>query len=200
MSEIEINIGERVRKLRTERGLTLQDVANFTGFSKALISQIENGVVMPPINTLAKIAKVLNVKMTYFFEDEINYKDFYIVKKADRKFVFKEGAKHGYLYEELAHIKNNDIFETFVVTIKPGSGEKRLFSHEGYEFMFILQGSITLHLNNESQELEEGDSIAFNSKIPHYAESNIGEQSRILSIRMKGQDIKKIVQSMSKKG
>lgn len=198
-TEIEINIGERVRKLRTERNLTLQNVANFTGFSKALISQIENGVVMPPINTLGKIAVVLNVKMTYFFEEEINYKDYYIVKKDERKFVFKEGAKHGYLYEELAHIKNNDIFETFIVTIKPSSGEKKLFSHEGYEFMYILKGGITLHLNNEIQMLEENDSIAFNSKIPHYAESHIGEQSSILTIRMKGQDIKKIVQNMSKK-
>ncbi len=198
MNDLEINIGERVRKLRTERGLTLQDVANFTGFSKALISQIENNVVMPPINTLAKISKVLNVKMTYFFEEEINYKDFYVVKKEDRKFAFKEGAKHGYLYEELAHIKNNDIFETFVVTIKPG-GEKKLFSHDGYEFMYILSGSITLYLNNDEQVLYEGDTIAFNSKIPHYADSNTSEHAKILSIRMKGQDIKKVIQNMNKR-
>ncbi|MCD8568124.1 MAG: helix-turn-helix domain-containing protein [Geovibrio sp.] len=57
MSEHVIKIGERVRKIRNQRGLTLQDVASFTGFSKALISQIENNVVTPPINTLSKIAK-----------------------------------------------------------------------------------------------------------------------------------------------
>jgi transcriptional regulator with XRE-family HTH domain len=198
MADLEINIGERVRKLRNERDLTLQDVANFTGFSKALISQIENGVVMPPITTLARIAKVLNVKMTYFFDEEVNYKDYYVVKKDERKFVFKEGAKHGYLYEELAHIKNNDIFEPFVVTINPNSDEKKLFAHDGYEFMFLLKGGITLYLNNDTIELNEGDSIAFNSKIPHYAESNTGEQSKILSIRLKGQDIKKIIQNMNK--
>ncbi|MGA1846503.1 helix-turn-helix domain-containing protein [Deferribacter abyssi] len=192
MEEFDINIGERIRKLRTERGMTLQDVANFTGFSKALISQIENNVVTPPISTLAKIAKVLNVKMTYFFDEEINYKDYYIVKKKERKFVFREGAKHGYLYEELAHIKNNDIFETFVVTIKPGDSHKKLFSHEGYEFMFILDGKIKLYLNNDIIELEEGDSIAFSSKIPHYAESINKGSSKILSVRMKKLDVQKM--------
>lgn len=198
MEDVDINIGGRVKKLRSDRNLTLQDVANFTGFSKALISQIENNVVMPPISTLAKIAKVLNVKMTYFFEEEIDYRDYYIVRKDARKFVFKEGAKHGYLYEELAHIKNNDIFETFIVTIKPGTSEKKLFSHEGYEFMFLSEGSINLYLNNEKLVLKEGDSIAFNSKIPHYAESISGDSSKILSVRMKGQDIKNIIKKATK--
>ncbi|BAI80160.1 transcriptional regulator [Deferribacter desulfuricans SSM1] len=192
MADFDINIGERIRKLRNDRGMTLQDVANLTGFSKALISQIENNVVMPPITTLAKIANVLNVKMTYFFEEEINYKDYYVVKKGDRQFVFREGAKHGYLYEELAHIKNNDLFETFVVTIKPGDTHKKLFSHEGYEFMYILEGRIKLYLNNDIIELGEGDSIAFSSKIPHYAESIYSGPSKILSVRMKKIDIQKL--------
>lgn len=198
MDDVDINIGGRVKKLRNDRNLTLQDVANFTGFSKALISQIENNVVMPPISTLSKIAKVLNVKMTYFFEEEIDYSDYYIVRKNERKFVFKEGAKHGYLYEELAHIKNNDIFETFIVTIKPGTSEKKLFSHEGYEFMFLSEGGISLYLNNEKIILKEGDSIAFNSKIPHYAESISGDSSKILSVRMKGQDIKEVIRKAAK--
>lgn len=191
MPKFDMNVGERVKKLRSERELTLQDVANLTGFSKALISQIENNVVMPPINTLAKIAKVLNVKMTYFFEEDINYKSYYVVPKDKRKFVFREGAKHGYLYEELATIKNIDLFETFVVSVKPGSnGEKRLFSHDGYEFMYLLKGHIRMFMNHDVIELTEGDSIAFNSKIPHYAESLTEDDSKVLSIRVKSQNIK----------
>lgn len=185
MSDFDINIGERVKKLRNERELTLQDVANMTGFSKALISQIENNVVTPPINTLAKIAKVLNVKMTFFFEEEINYKDYYFVPADKRKSVFREGAKHGYHYEELASIKNNNLFETFIVSVKPGNGEKKLFSHDGYEFMFLLSGNIRMYLNNDIVYLNEGDSIAFNSKIPHYAESLINDDSKVLSVRVK---------------
>lgn len=194
MYEIGINIGSRLKKLRIDRDLTLQDVANFTGFSKALISQIENNMVMPPITTLARISKVLNVKMTYFFEEEIDYKDYYFVKKNERKPAYREGAKHGYLYEELAHIKDNDIFETFIVTIEQGGEEKKLFSHEGYEFMYLIEGKIILYLNSELVTMEEGDSIAFNSKIPHYAESVSGDSSKILSVRIKSPNIKEIIE------
>jgi len=198
MEEFNINIGERIKRLRHMRNLTLQDVANFTGFSKALISQIENNVVTPPITTLAKIAKVLNVKMVYFFEEDLDFKEYYLVKKNDRKIAYREGAKHGYIYEELAHIKNNDIFESFVVTIKPEPREKKLFSHEGYEFMYILEGGIRMYLNNDVVTLEEGDSISFSSKIPHYAETLGDKDAKILSIRMKSIDIKALINQAGK--
>ncbi|ADR18717.1 MULTISPECIES: helix-turn-helix domain-containing protein [Calditerrivibrio] len=198
MEEFNINIGERIKRLRHMRNLTLQDVANFTGFSKALISQIENNVVTPPITTLAKIAKVLNVKMVYFFEDDLDFKEYYLVKKNDRKIAYREGAKHGYIYEELAHIKNNDIFESFVVTIRSEPREKKLFSHEGYEFMYILEGGIRMYLNNDVVTLEEGDSISFSSKIPHYAETLGDKDAKILSIRMKSIDIKALINQAGK--
>lgn len=198
MEEFNINIGERIKRLRHMRNLTLQDVANFTGFSKALISQIENNVVTPPITTLAKIAKVLNVKMVYFFEEDLDFKEYYLVKKNDRKIAYREGAKHGYIYEELAHIKNNDIFESFVVTIRPEPREKKLFSHEGYEFMYILEGGIRMYLNNDIVTLEEGDSISFSSKIPHYAETLGDKDAKILSIRMKSIDIKALINQAGK--
>lgn len=198
MEDFNINLGDRIKKLRHMKNLTLQDVANFTGFSKALISQIENNVVTPPISTLAKIAKVLNVKMVYFFEEDLDFKDYYLVKKNDRKIAYREGAKHGYIYEELAHIKNNDIFESFIVTIKPEHREKKLFSHDGYEFMYILQGGIRMYLNNDLVTLEEGDSISFSSKIPHYAETLDDKEAKILSIRMKSVDVKSLINSMKK--
>ncbi|MEF3254435.1 MAG: XRE family transcriptional regulator [Deferribacterales bacterium] len=198
MEDFNINLGDRIKKLRHMKNLTLQDVANFTGFSKALISQIENNVVTPPISTLAKIAKVLNVKMVYFFEEDLDFKDYYLVKKNDRKIAYREGAKHGYIYEELAHIKNNDIFESFIVTIKPEHREKKLFSHDGYEFMYMLQGGIRMYLNNDLVTLEEGDSISFSSKIPHYAETLDDKEAKILSIRMKSVNVKSLINSMKK--
>jgi len=185
MEEPEIKIGERVRKIRNERGLTLQDVANYTGFSKALISQIENNVVMPPINTLGKIAKILNVKMTYFFEEEIDHREYHIVRKDERKMVFREGVKHGYLYENLASMSANDVLQMILVTIKSGDGQKKLFNHEGYEYMYVAEGKIRFYLSNEIIDLEKGDSIAFNSKIPHYAESISEEDSKVVNALLK---------------
>ncbi|TCK60969.1 helix-turn-helix domain-containing protein [Seleniivibrio woodruffii] len=185
MEDIEIKIGERVRKIRNERGLTLQDVANFTGFSKALISQIENNIVMPPINTLGKIAKVLNVKMTYFFEEEVNQNDFFIVRSEEKKFIYREGVKHGYMYEELAKIKSFDYMDWLLVTVKPEKMDEKLFSHEGFEYMYVVQGGIKMKLGSEDIDLNEGDSIAFNSKIPHAAVTLDNRTALILNAHLK---------------
>jgi len=185
LEDIEIKIGERVRKIRNERGLTLQDVANFTGFSKALISQIENNIVMPPINTLAKIAKVLNVKMTYFFEEEINQNDFFVVRNDDKKYIYREGVKYGYMYEELAKVKSFDYLDWLLVTIKPDRPNDKLFSHEGYEYMYIVKGGLKMSLGNEVLELKAGDSIAFNAKIPHAAVTLDETTAQVLSAHLK---------------
>jgi transcriptional regulator with XRE-family HTH domain len=185
MEDVDIKIGERVRKIRNERGLTLQDVANFTGFSKALISQIENNIVMPPISTLGKIAKVLNVKMTYFFEEEVNQNDFFIVRNDEKKFIYREGVKHGYMYEELAKMKSFDYMDWLLVTVKPEKMDEKLFSHEGYEYMYVVQGAIKMKLGNEDIDLHEGDSIAFNSKIPHAAVTLDSRTALILNAHLK---------------
>ncbi|HXC93505.1 MAG TPA: helix-turn-helix transcriptional regulator, partial [Geobacteraceae bacterium] len=66
----ELNIGQKIRKLRKERRLTLQYLSDLSGLSKPLLSQIENELVIPPIATLLKIAKALKVGIHYFFEEE----------------------------------------------------------------------------------------------------------------------------------
>ncbi|GAB1534750.1 XRE family transcriptional regulator [Geovibrio sp. ADMFC3] len=197
MSEHVIKIGERVRKIRNQRGLTLQDVASYTGFSKALISQIENNVVTPPINTLSKIAKVLNVKMTYFFEEEIDYNDYHMVKRNDRKLIFREGVKHGYIYEELAKVHGFENLEIYMVTIKESGNDKKLFNHEGYEYVYLQRGQINLYLNDEVIEMEEGDSIAFNSRIPHYLECPSGE-AKVIGILLKTEGLKEHLEKKDK--
>ena len=69
---MEYNIGEKIRDLRKSKNLTLQKVANETGFSTALISQIENNNVVPPIATLSKLARFFNVKIAHFFQEELD--------------------------------------------------------------------------------------------------------------------------------
>lgn len=185
MEDIEVKVGERVRRIRNERGLTLQDVANFTGFSKALISQIENNIVMPPINTLAKIAKVLNVKMTYFFEEEVDQNDYFVVRDEDKKFIYREGVKYGYMYEELAKIKSFDFMDWLLVTIKPEKTDDKLFSHDGYEYMYVVQGTVKMRLGTETIVLKKGDSIAFNAKIPHASVTTDDQTALLLNAHLK---------------
>lgn len=195
MEDIEIKIGERVRRIRNERGLTLQDVAGFTGFSKALISQIENNIVMPPITTLAKIAKVLNVKMTYFFEEEISQHDYFVVRSDEKKFIYREGVKHGYMYEELAKMQSFDFLDWLLVTVKPEKMDEKLFSHEGFEYMYIIQGGLKMKLGSDILELKTGDSIAFNSKIPHAAVTLGNETALVLNAYLKIESLTEFIKN-----
>ena len=96
---MDFQIGSKIKKLRKARKLTLQDVARETGFSPALISQIENNNVSPPIATLSKIAKFFDVKMGHFFEEEEEERKYEVVRKLDRRVVSrvisKAGTGHG---------------------------------------------------------------------------------------------------------
>ena len=82
----ELRLGEKIRRLRQERRLTLQDLADLTGLSKPLLSQIENDQVTPPLATLLKIAKGLRVGLNFFFEDEGDRRKYVLIRGTEGSF------------------------------------------------------------------------------------------------------------------
>src|ERR1044072_2057971 len=115
------NIGAKIKKLRLAKKLTLQAVAKETGFSPALISQIENNNVSPPIATLSKIAKFFDVKIGIFFAENEEDGLFEVVAATDRKtipgVISGAGTSQGYSYESLSFHKQNKKMEPFLLTI-----------------------------------------------------------------------------------
>lgn len=180
----EINVGERIKALRQKQKLTLQEVAQETGFSTALLSKIENNVVSPPIPTLWKIAAAMGVRIGYFFQEEgIERRDFVITRKDHRRVVFREGSKHGYSYESLSYGKKDARMEPFVVTLSPE--ERRggqTFFHEGEELIFILEGRVEFLFSGQSHVLEPGDSVYFNSHIEHRLIAMDGKDAKTLQV------------------
>lgn len=168
---MEFQIGAKIKKLRKARKLTLQDVARETGFSPALISQIENNNVSPPIATLSKIARFFDVKMSLFFEEEEEERKYEIVRKVDRRVVSrvisKAGTGHGYTYEALSFHKLNKKMEPFIVSVAERAQDDTLYNHEGEEFLLILKGRAEVILDNERFFLEEGDAVYFDSSMKH---------------------------------
>ncbi|MCK4690168.1 MAG: helix-turn-helix transcriptional regulator [Desulfuromonadales bacterium] len=183
---MEFNIGVKIKTLRKERKLTLQDVANETGFSPALISQIENNNVSPPIATLSKIARFFDVKMGFFFEEGEEATRYEIVRKNDRRVVSrvisKDGTGHGYTYETLSYRKKNKKMEPFLLTISERASEETLYNHEGEEFLLILDGSAELILGDERFILEAGDAAYFDSTIKHRLLSKNGAIVQVLAV------------------
>jgi len=168
---MEYNIGSKIKKLRKARKLTLQDVARETGFSPALISQIENNNVSPPIATLSKIARFFDVKMGLFFEEDEQELKFEVVRKGERRVVSRvisaKGTGHGYTYEALSYRKRNKKMEPFMLSISERAKEETLYNHEGEEFLLILKGRAEVILEDERLILEEGDAVYFDSSLRH---------------------------------
>ncbi|GAB4266367.1 MAG: XRE family transcriptional regulator [Deferrisomatales bacterium] len=168
----ELEIGSKIKALRLSRKKTLQDVADETGFSPALISQIENNNVSPPLATLSKIAKTLGVRVGYFFRDEGPEEAYEVMRREERpvvtRVISRTGGKHGYVYHALTHRKRDKVMEPFLLFVDPGMrDEENLYSHEGEEFLLILEGETELLLENERIVLREGDSVYFESSLRH---------------------------------
>ena len=183
---MDYNIGTKIKELRKARKLTLQDVARETGFSPALISQIENNNVSPPIATLSKIARFLDVKIGLFFaEEEVDCK-YEIVRKAERREVSRvisvAGTGHGYTYEALSFRKRNKKLEPFVVTVARRPEEETLYNHDGEEFLLILKGRAEILLEEERILLEEGDAVYFDSSLKHRLLSCGDGETQVLAI------------------
>lgn len=183
---MEYNIGAKIKELRKARKLTLQSVATETGFSPALISQIENNNVSPPIATLSKLARFFDVKISHFFEEEEEVRRYEVVRVEDRRVVSrvisKAGKGHGYTYEALSVHNLNKKMEPFVVSVSERSDDETMYSHEGEEFILIISGTAEVLLDEERIKLEAGDAIYFDSSMRHRLLSYDGSEVQVLAI------------------
>jgi len=182
----ELTIGEKIRDLREKRGFSLQDMAGRTGYSSAILSQIENHMVSPPLGALIKIAKALEVRVGTFFGDEPR-ESYAIVRKDERKnisrFASKEGVNYGYSYESLGFDKKDRHMEPFLVSLEPATVKsERLSSHDGEEFIFILEGEMEAILGTHKDILYAGDCIYYDSTIPHKVQCHRDVPTKILAV------------------
>jgi transcriptional regulator with XRE-family HTH domain len=183
---VDYNIVTKLKKLRLAKKLTLQSLAREIGFSPALISQIENNNVSPPIATLSKLAKFFNVKMSSFFIENDEEPRFEIIRKDNRKTVSRvisrEGKDHGYFFESFSFKKQDKKMEPFLITLNEKMQDDNTYSHEGESFLFVLNGTFGLLLDDRQIILEEGDSVYFNTSLEHRFHSKDGSKVRVLEV------------------
>ncbi|MCF8061868.1 MAG: XRE family transcriptional regulator [Deltaproteobacteria bacterium] len=180
-----VNVGERVRVVRERRGLSLQDIARRTGIQEQTLASIEDGRIAPPLGTIIKLAKALEMKMGYFISGEEN-RPYTIVRRDDRRVVSrhdsKKGEQYGYEFESLAPHKRDRHMEPFLVTLDPAETEEERSTHDGQEFIFVLQGRMEVRLGEEIHILDAGDAIYYDSTVPHLVKCYGKESTRILAV------------------
>jgi transcriptional regulator with XRE-family HTH domain len=191
MDKTSFDIGKKIKDLRLKRNLTLKQVAKETGFSPALISQIENNNISPPIATLARLALFFNVKIGYFFQDELCPVMYSVCKKGEgrkiNRVISKTGKKHGYSYEALAFDYPNKKMEPFLLRLdRELHDEESMYSHDGEEFLVVMKGKVVVAVENDRLKLEEGDSIYFDSSARHRVLNPYKLDAVILAVVFRG--------------
>jgi len=171
----EFRIGEKIRGLRQQKRLTLQELSILTTLSKPLLSQIENEQVVPPLATLLKIAKGLKVGIHFFFEDEANRQKYILTRREDVREdesvprPVNNDISRPYVYHSLAQGLRHKHMEPFLVEFEKREWNENLFfKHEGdEEFLHVTEGELDFHYNSEIIRMHTGDSIYYNSGQPH---------------------------------
>jgi transcriptional regulator with XRE-family HTH domain len=182
----EIRVGERIKSLRETRGLSLKEVADRTGFSTALLSQMENHLVSPSLGTIIKLAKAFGIQVGDFF-GETRREPFTIVRKDERKrvsrFASKDGVAYGYSYESLGFDKKDRHMEPFIVTLEPATlKSSKTSTHDGEEFIFVLEGAMEVILGDHTDILYPGDAIYYDSNVSHRVQCHEGIITKILAV------------------
>ncbi|MDI6753266.1 MAG: cupin domain-containing protein [Thermodesulfobacteriota bacterium] len=180
-----LKLGEKIKDLRLQKRYTLRQVAGKTGLSIALLSQIENSAVSPPVATLLRIARALDVNIGHFFREEESREKAVVVRKNERRKTFRRmHAQHGeggYTYEALAYTKNAKHMEPFLVEFEPKKKEELTFlNHRGEEFLFLFRGQLAFHYNQDEIVLDSGDSLYFDSGVPHAFRALKGKKAQAI--------------------
>ena len=183
--EIILKVGESVKAIRKKKGLSLKDLAQRTGLDAGLLTEIEKGEVSPPLGTIIKVAKALGTKMGYFISggEDLPYT---IMRKDDRKLVSRfdtrKSDRYGYEFSSLAPYKKNRHMEPFIVKLEPSDIEEERSSHDGQEFIYVLEGTMEVRLEGEVHLLDAGDAIYYDSTVPHLVKCHGKDTTKILAV------------------
>jgi transcriptional regulator with XRE-family HTH domain len=171
-------IGEELHRARLDLGLSLQKLAEASGISTGMISQIERGLANPSVNTVSKLASALGLQLGIFFEPKPPTPERRVVRKGERPRIGIPDPS--FVYELLVPDLNRSLEFVWVESAPGATTESSPFQHEGEECGLVLQGTLEVHLGDEVYVLEAGDSIVLDCRIPHWYR-NIGAE-RVLSV------------------
>jgi len=161
-----MDIGSKLKEIRKSKGMTIKELAQKSGCTTSLISQIENNKAEPSISMLKKIANALDVNIVDFFIDgNLINEDFLIIKPEDRIDI-KLPRWNAHIQSFIKSTKDKNM-HPFYTKIKPGGGSKGMYSHEGEEFVYVLKGELSIKIGDKSFKVKQGEAVYFKSHLPH---------------------------------
>jgi len=178
-SLMEVHVGERLRELRQQKGLSVRALAALSGLAINTLSMIENGKTSPSVSTLQILARALDVPIATFFKQETIEKKIVYVRSQQRPVVTMDTTRLEHLGKDLA---GHEV-QPFLVTLEPDSGSgQNMIVHTGHEFVYCISGQVLYSIEKENYLLETGDSIVFESHLPHRWENTGSKPAQIILV------------------
>lgn len=180
-------IGIRIKSIREEKGLSLDQLSKLTGFDIELLSNIESSKVQPQLGTIIKLSKALDSAFGRIVSG-VGDKLYSVTRKNEQKIVSRstsrKGRKQLYTYKSLAPEVKGRHMEALIVQLEENP-EDEMSVHEGEEFIYVLDGTVLLNIGGDKFELEPGDSAYYLSTTPHLIASKSGKAT-ILAVLYEG--------------
>lgn len=162
-----VELAQRIRKLRLDRRMTLEQVASKTALTRSWLSKVENFRVTPSLQALGEIAAALGVPVSHLVEGLDAKPQLVLIRKHDRLVVERDGAHSNIRYESLAYKRASRAMDPFLLTVQARDISREPLSHEGEEFLLVVSGRIDMKYGEDSHTLETGDSLYFDGSTRH---------------------------------
>lgn len=181
-------ISEKIKSLRTAKEISIEELAERSGLAVEQIRRIEENIDIPSLAPLIKIARTLGVRLGTFLDDQINETGAVICRhgEEDDTISFSNNAvdaRQHLHYHSLSRSKTDRHMEPFVIDIDANQDKEfQLSAHEGEEFIMVLKGTLEINYGKQTYLLEEGDTIYYDSIVPHHVHAFEGQAARILAV------------------
>ena len=172
-----LEISQTIRRVRLAQGMTVEQLAKKSGFSKGFISQVENFRQSPSLKALARIAEALGIQVSSLFAGDDDLEEQYTFGRIDNGVEVQrnDGEKYGIRYFALAYQHIGRKIDPFVIEYTPAS-PREFMSHETEEFFILLEGELDYFLYEDKRRfsMKSGDTLYLIAGIPHRVELTSG--------------------------
>lgn len=184
---VQKTVGVKIRQIREMKKVSLEELAERSGMDITIIQKIEQEKNIPSLAPLVKIARALGVRLGTFLDDSDSYGPVVVRSGEHQKgvrFTSQPSESREHLnFFSLAFDKAGRNMEPFIIDIEPGlQSDYMLSSHEGEEFIYVLEGAIEINYGKEIYKLAKGDSIYLDSIVLHNVHAGNNQSARILAV------------------
>ena len=182
-----ITVGEKINQIREMKKVSVQELAERTGIETPLIQKIEQDKNVPSLAPLIKIARALGVRLGTFLDDSDSYGPV-VVRSGEHhngvRFASQPSETREHLnFFSLAFDKVGRNMEPFIIDIEPSQkSDYMLSTHEGEEFIYVLEGEVEINYGKEVYNLQKGDSIYLDSIVMHNVHAGNNQPACILAV------------------